>query len=186
MVRPFRLAAFIYSIKAPVIAPIEPSSDPIQSAESVLIEPEGDKTLILDSVVDVSHSSPPEKNISTPKSITTALPPVEFPSSVTHPIPALSSAAETGDAAGKPRTRQPSVSNSSVYSPSVYTTHSGMPGGQEENVEGARISGENVTNKHAKDLKFYVGRGTWEERAWLELVRIRESMFWARLGGVRH
>jgi hypothetical protein len=31
----------------------------------------------------------------------------------------------------------------------------------------------------------YVGEATWEERAWKELARLREDMFWARVGGVR-
>lgn len=35
-----------------------------------------------------------------------------------------------------------------------------------------------------KDLSNYVGEGTWEERTWRELVRLREDMFWARMGGV--
>ncbi|TFY65755.1 hypothetical protein EVG20_g5329 [Dentipellis fragilis] len=35
------------------------------------------------------------------------------------------------------------------------------------------------------DGEIYVGDATWEERAWKELVRLREEMFWARVGGVR-
>jgi hypothetical protein len=31
----------------------------------------------------------------------------------------------------------------------------------------------------------YVGDGTWEERTWKELTRLREDMFWARMGGVQ-
>ena len=31
----------------------------------------------------------------------------------------------------------------------------------------------------------YVGDGCWEEKTWKELVRLREDMFWARLGGFR-
>ncbi|GBE83839.1 hypothetical protein BKA93DRAFT_826890 [Sparassis latifolia] len=31
----------------------------------------------------------------------------------------------------------------------------------------------------------YVGDASWEERTWKELVRLREEMFWARIGGVR-
>lgn len=35
------------------------------------------------------------------------------------------------------------------------------------------------------DGEIYVGEATWEERTWKELVRLREEMFWARIGGVR-
>ncbi|KAF8155776.1 hypothetical protein B0H34DRAFT_798897 [Crassisporium funariophilum] len=31
----------------------------------------------------------------------------------------------------------------------------------------------------------YVGDATWEERTWKELVRLREDMFWARVGGFK-
>ena len=35
------------------------------------------------------------------------------------------------------------------------------------------------------DIGQYVGDGSWEEKTWKELVRLREDMFWARLGGIR-
>ncbi|KAF7795677.1 hypothetical protein EIP86_006842 [Pleurotus ostreatoroseus] len=35
------------------------------------------------------------------------------------------------------------------------------------------------------DPRVYVGDSTWEERTWKELVRLREDMFWARIGGLR-
>jgi hypothetical protein len=31
----------------------------------------------------------------------------------------------------------------------------------------------------------YIGEATWEERTWKELTRLREAMFWARIGAVR-
>jgi len=31
----------------------------------------------------------------------------------------------------------------------------------------------------------YVGDGSWDEKTWKELVRLREDMFWARVGGFR-
>ena len=31
----------------------------------------------------------------------------------------------------------------------------------------------------------YVGYSSWEEKAWRELMRLREDMFWARVGGIR-
>ncbi|KAJ6487708.1 proline-rich protein, partial [Mycena sanguinolenta] len=35
------------------------------------------------------------------------------------------------------------------------------------------------------DGEAYIGDVTWEERTWKELVRLREDMFWARIGAVR-
>jgi len=46
---------------------------------------------------------------------------------------------------------------------------------------------ENGDVKEAEetDGRQYVGDGTWEEKTWKELVRLREDMFWARVGGFR-
>ncbi|KAF7316092.1 Sec2p domain-containing protein [Mycena indigotica] len=35
------------------------------------------------------------------------------------------------------------------------------------------------------DGEVYIGDVTWEERTWKELIRLREDMFWARVGGIR-
>ncbi|KAG2363670.1 hypothetical protein BDR07DRAFT_1403561 [Suillus spraguei] len=35
------------------------------------------------------------------------------------------------------------------------------------------------------DEEGYAGDATWEDRTWKEIVRLKEDMFWARVGGVR-
>jgi hypothetical protein len=42
-----------------------------------------------------------------------------------------------------------------------------------------------VSKEEEKDKGTYVGDTTWEERTWKELVRLKEDMFWARVGGLR-
>ena len=42
-----------------------------------------------------------------------------------------------------------------------------------------------TTNTHVDELEVYIGDATWEERTWKVLVRLREDMFYARLGSVR-
>ncbi|KZT03753.1 uncharacterized protein LAESUDRAFT_738103 [Laetiporus sulphureus 93-53] len=42
-----------------------------------------------------------------------------------------------------------------------------------------------ISSRDAEDAALYVGDGTWEERTWKELVRLREEMLWARIGGMR-
>ena len=119
------------------------------------------------------------------KSPSTSLPIVEPPTPVSPSVPpsVVGIDDQPSSSFGNTRPRQASVvSTSSVYSPSVYTTNSGVnpPGFPEAETE-------HRDGKHAADaVKFYVGRESWEERAWLQLVEIRESMFWARLGGVRY
>lgn len=39
--------------------------------------------------------------------------------------------------------------------------------------------------EYAPDGMPYVGDGTWEERTWKELTRLREDMFWARVGSTQ-
>lgn len=36
-----------------------------------------------------------------------------------------------------------------------------------------------------ENSEIYVGDATWEERAWKELIKLKEDMFWARVGGLR-
>jgi hypothetical protein len=48
------------------------------------------------------------------------------------------------------------------------------------------VVGESLDSKNAgEDGEVYVGDATWEERTWKEVVKLREDMFWARVGGLR-
>ncbi|KAK2461239.1 hypothetical protein APHAL10511_006766 [Amanita phalloides] len=44
---------------------------------------------------------------------------------------------------------------------------------------------QSAEEKGGEYKEVYVGDATWEERTWKELVRLREDMFWARIGGLR-
>ncbi|KAF9467782.1 hypothetical protein BDZ94DRAFT_1304979 [Collybia nuda] len=39
--------------------------------------------------------------------------------------------------------------------------------------------------KSDEDKDMYIGDTTWEEKTWKELIRLREEMFWARVGAMR-
>ncbi|CDO68667.1 hypothetical protein BN946_scf184790.g16 [Trametes cinnabarina] len=47
-------------------------------------------------------------------------------------------------------------------------------------------NGKDEEEKDEQDRGRYVGDATWEERTYKELVRLREEMFWARIGAVSH
>ncbi|TFK38058.1 hypothetical protein BDQ12DRAFT_683895 [Crucibulum laeve] len=48
------------------------------------------------------------------------------------------------------------------------------------------VSGDKEkTTLEDEEKEGFVGNLTWEERTWKELVRLREEMFWARVGGLR-
>lgn len=50
----------------------------------------------------------------------------------------------------------------------------------------APIAQENSDGAPQDDpIGLYVGSATWEERTWKEIIRLREDMFWARIGAVR-
>ena len=55
--------------------------------------------------------------------------------------------------------------------------------------ESTEKEGEEIAKREdkeeAEDKEVYVGDATWEERTWKELVRLREEMYWARIGGLR-
>jgi hypothetical protein len=48
----------------------------------------------------------------------------------------------------------------------------------------ATVAGSSQAGDDA-DGEVYVGDATWEERTWKELVKLKEDMFWARIGGLR-
>ncbi|KAF8800616.1 hypothetical protein BYT27DRAFT_7175194 [Phlegmacium glaucopus] len=52
-------------------------------------------------------------------------------------------------------------------------------------VQALEEEGEEEKEIEANDRRQYVGDDTWEEKTWKELVRLREDMFWARVGGIR-
>jgi len=47
------------------------------------------------------------------------------------------------------------------------------------------IAGEDGETKAEDDKEAYIGDATWEERTWKEIVRLKEEMFWARIGGLK-
>ena len=56
------------------------------------------------------------------------------------------------------------------------------------------VNGEGVIENHHRvdstdtqieDDRVWIGDATWEERIWKDLIKIREEMFWARVGGFR-
>ncbi|KAL7277272.1 hypothetical protein ACG7TL_009125 [Trametes sanguinea] len=79
--------------------------------------------------------------------------------------------------------------------PSETATATVTPDGgsvaEEETVAGAEAETETTEStkedeKERDDGARYVGDATWEERTYKELVRLREEMFWARIGAVSH
>ena len=65
--------------------------------------------------------------------------------------------------------------------------------GSNENRHGPKVDGEEGEKReededaddspYAKEV--FVGDATWEERTWKELAKLKEDMFWARVGGWR-
>ncbi|KAG6883994.1 hypothetical protein C0992_007277 [Termitomyces sp. T32_za158] len=55
-------------------------------------------------------------------------------------------------------------------------------------IDNERVGKDVDTNKESSDDDSsgnYVGDTTWEERTWKELIRLKEAMFWARIGGLK-
>ncbi|KAJ7599382.1 proline-rich protein [Mycena floridula] len=44
---------------------------------------------------------------------------------------------------------------------------------------------EDKEREETDDKEVYVGDTTWEERTWKDLVRLKEDLFWSRVGGLR-
>ncbi|OBZ67464.1 Rab guanine nucleotide exchange factor SEC2 [Grifola frondosa] len=78
------------------------------------------------------------------------------------------------------------VEGASLVAPSINGIKDGVQGRPESVHAGPETNGilEEVDSVAEVDYAGYVGDSTWEERTWKELVRLREEMFWARIGGV--
>jgi hypothetical protein len=76
---------------------------------------------------------------------------------------------------------------SEVLSVSVYSQNTAQDKESEPSLlngqAGQEINGDVAKNKEGGEV--YIGSVTWEERTWKELVKLREDMFWARIGGLR-
>ncbi|KAJ8518832.1 hypothetical protein ONZ45_g4158 [Pleurotus djamor] len=68
----------------------------------------------------------------------------------------------------------------------VQTSNSDAHGAQTQETE-ARSSedSDKLDSDEGHDKAGFVGDSSWEERAWREIVRLREDMFWARIGALR-
>lgn len=62
-------------------------------------------------------------------------------------------------------------------------TDSGAKNGTSRDGEEAKA--DSVPDHDPNSREVYIGDATWEERTWKELVRLKEDMFWARVGGLR-
>ncbi|THV00716.1 hypothetical protein K435DRAFT_854495 [Dendrothele bispora CBS 962.96] len=47
------------------------------------------------------------------------------------------------------------------------------------------VEQEKDKEKDKETSEVYIGDATWEERTWKEVIRLKEVMFWARVGGIR-
>ena len=84
-----------------------------------------------------------------------------------------------------PRLAVRSTALSDVTSPSSAVQSAGGGGGGSPSPLGSKFDKLEEEPGFAPDGTPYVGDGTWEERTWKELTRLREDMFWARLGCAR-
>lgn len=78
---------------------------------------------------------------------------------------------------------EPHINGDAAPEPTVAESNSG------ESVTVTDSEPEKEAEKEAEkeeDNGQYVGDATWEERTYKELVRLREDMFWARIGAVVH
>jgi hypothetical protein len=56
---------------------------------------------------------------------------------------------------------------------------------EEKPAVNGREEKEEEKKEEEETSEVYIGDVTWEERTWKEVVRLREDMFWARIGGLR-
>ncbi|KDQ09054.1 hypothetical protein BOTBODRAFT_47874 [Botryobasidium botryosum FD-172 SS1] len=95
-------------------------------------------------------------------------------------IPASSS--EMATAATSPPTPPRSMPPLTTASPASLNDAGGGPGSAKESPSFDALAAPVHIDPAAPTL---LGEVSWEEKAWRELIRLREDMFWARVGGLR-
>lgn len=136
----------------------EPSSTSIDGRPENVDTPAGPPTGDTPAGLSTDTTSPSERQTPTPSE------PVDVPPEVPT---------TTSEAMAAVTDHSPVTENSA----SVHAT---------ENNGGSSVDTEKH-NKHCPSINTegFAGDGTWEERTWKEVIRLREEMFWARVGCVR-
>lgn len=60
-----------------------------------------------------------------------------------------------------------------------------LPPRASEGDGGISLDSTSTKQSSSTEGEGFASDATWEERTWKELVRLKEDMFWARIGGVR-
>jgi hypothetical protein len=187
-------------------APV-PSADASSASEPIAdsapaAEPSADAAPPSESAA--AAAAPPVTNVGPPAEATSAqdapAPPSENVTSIDVPAPPAEDAAE-GQTARPAAEAAPAAEAIPVAAAedekpmlaapvpqrpaSILTQSPTHIDGEEEPQSAISPQSAKTPDNEAHDGEVYVGAVTWEERAWKELARLREDMFWARVGGVR-
>lgn len=154
-----------------------------------------------DEFVDAIAGVASPQNVTTPAAEITLRPAAEAPNVVvvTDLSPALKPVEEANEKrdsidtvteVSRPAGKDEKVVNAAApdlspedLEPSLATT---ALGGLEKHEDKASDDSDISAQEDGRDAKeVYVGEATWEERTWKEIVRLKEDMFWARVGGWR-
>jgi len=135
-----------------------------------------------------------EKSAEESIGLETPAPPTEDASKPDERVPETN-AAVPGDPASKPVEAVPEPEKAAGAEKSEQVEHPSQteenrppvnikeaPAEEEKSVEVVTVNGIAISVVNDQDL---VGDSSWEERTWKELVKLREDMFWARIGGLR-
>lgn len=69
--------------------------------------------------------------------------------------------------------------------PSLAAASTALGGIQKADDKSDDSESDGIKEDGRDSKEVYVGDATWEERTWKEVVRLKEDMFWARVGGWR-
>lgn len=75
-------------------------------------------------------------------------------------------------------------SQATIVDPSSEATQT-RRASEDSSTHGKSIDTSSTKRSSTTDEEGYAGDATWEDRTWKEIVRLKEDMFWARVGGVR-
>lgn len=78
----------------------------------------------------------------------------------------------------------PPTTQATIVNPSSEASQT-RRASEDSSTHGKSIDTSSTKRSSTTDEEGYAGDATWEDRTWKEIVRLKEDMFWARVGGVR-
>ncbi|KAH7887024.1 hypothetical protein F5I97DRAFT_1967068 [Phlebopus sp. FC_14] len=157
---------------------------PPPPASTAASEPSKDKRVSLLAPEQIRAQEEPSKSDDGPKENDAAGPDIT-PVNAGDEVASVPVAATPGDDPSDETAERTAAAPSTSEAPAPVDLQANTP--DRTSTDSVQRSIETTSTKRSSstDVSGFASDATWEERTWKEVARLRDEMFWARIGGVR-